>query len=92
MMPFTQQLITLLPLDVDQPPARKPPGMDGILLIVSWIFWAAGAACLVAMAFGVMQFVFGERHGTFDGFKKIIFPLIGAAVLASAGTLINAVS
>ncbi|ACY23984.1 hypothetical protein Gbro_4871 (plasmid) [Gordonia bronchialis DSM 43247] len=84
---------TVTPLAIDQPTPVQPPGGDRIMKLVGVGLWAAVVGCLIGVIFGGgWMWVdhssgVGARGGT--GVKVVIGALIGAAVVASAASLVT---
>ena len=73
-------------------PTALPVLGDKVGLILSWIIWAAVIACVVGMVAAGGYLAYAKATGSGgDAQAKLIGVLIGAAIVAAAGTIINTI-
>ncbi|WP_433717301.1 hypothetical protein ACQP2U_43210 (plasmid) [Nocardia sp. CA-084685] len=78
--------------DIGTPEPAPPPGAPKVTLILSWVIW--GAVIATVAGFIVAAAMLGWQRmqgGGGDAQGKLVGAMIGAALIAAAGTIINAV-
>ncbi len=71
-----------------------PPGSASLLKIMGWISWGSFAACLVGVFIIVIKMgvnAHSDRGEPGQHAGKLFWPLLGAIVAGSAGTILTAV-
>lgn len=71
---------------------EAPPGANGFLRLIRWLMWGVVLAGVAAIIYAGGKFGW-ERYngGTLESPKIVVGALIGGALAATAGTLINTV-
>ena len=71
---------------------EAPPGAGGFLRLLRWLMWGVVLAGVAAIIYAGGKFGW-ERYngGTLESPKIVVGALVGGALAASAGTLINTV-
>lgn len=73
-------------------PAPPPVLGDKINLLLSWGIWAAVIACVVGLIAAGAYLAYSKTTGQGgDSQSKILGAMIGAAIVASAGIIVNTI-
>lgn len=85
-------LLTSLPLDVpDIGKGEAPPGSDGLITILRWVFYIASAMCVLGVLIaGGMMAVSVQRGSGGEHVARIGWALGGCIVIGSASALVGA--
>lgn len=85
-----QALTVLADIGIKDP--ATPPGSDRYLTILSWLIWAAVIACIggIVVAGALLAYQRFQGGGG-DAQGKIVAAMIGAALVASAGSIVNTI-
>jgi hypothetical protein len=73
---------------------QAPPGSASLLKIIGWCSWAAFAACLLGVFIIVIKMgihAHSDRGEAGQQSGRLFWPLLGAIVAGSAGTILTAV-
>lgn len=86
---FTNWL-TLIPLDIPNPPPAMPEGLGGFITIMGWAKWVALAVCVLGLvAAGAMMAINARRGEGGEHVGRIGMALGGVIVISAAGSLVG---
>ncbi|MDF1480343.1 hypothetical protein PYV02_14755 [Leifsonia sp. H3M29-4] len=83
-------LFALVP-SIDVPPPAAPPGAENILLIVSWIFWAAAIAGIIGLIVlgGTMALANQQGRGAPEFAGRLGMVAVGIVLIGAAGGIVT---
>lgn len=86
-------MISLFLADIGTVSPAPPPALgDKINLLLSWGIWVAVIACVVGLIAAGAYLAYAKSTGQgADSQSKIIGAIVGAAIVATAGTIINTI-
>lgn len=90
----TAILATLLKFDVPTPSPVAPPGVaEKAQIVLNWIFWGAIIGLVAALIVAGVTMALNNRRGdgVYEGLGKVVTVLAGAAIVASASSIISAI-
>ena len=85
-------LLSSLPLEVPDPgKGEAPPGSDGLITILRWVFYIASAMCVLGVLIaGGMMAVSVQRGSGGEHVSRLGWALGGCIVIGSASALVGA--
>jgi len=85
-------LLSSLPLDVPDPgKGEAPPGSDGLVTILKWVFYIASAMCVLGVLIaGGMMAVSVQRGSGGEHVSRLGWALGGCIVIGAASGLVAA--
>ena len=85
-------LLSSLPLEVPDPgKGEAPPGSDGLITILRWVFYIASAMCVLGILIaGGMMAVSVQRGSGGEHVSRLGWALGGCIVIGSASALVGA--
>lgn len=85
-------LLSSLPLDVPDPgKGEAPPGSDGLVTILRWVFYIASAMCVLGVLIaGGMMAVSVQRGSGGEHVSRLGWALGGCIVIGAASALVGA--
>ena len=73
--------------------AELPPGANGLLKLLNWLFWGVLLACMASIVFSGGKMAWEKwNQGTIQAPKILLGALVGAIVSGSANAILNAVA
>jgi hypothetical protein len=86
------ELLTSLPLDVpDIGKGEAPPGSEGLITILRWVFYIASAMCVLGvLTAGGMMAVSVQRGSGGEHVTRLGWALAGCIVIGSSSALVGA--
>ena len=86
-------MISMVLAEIGTVSPTPPPGLgDKINLLLSWGIWAAVIACVVGLIAAGAYLAYSKTTGQGgDSQSKILGAMVGAAIVATAGTIINTI-
>ncbi|QGN35672.1 hypothetical protein GJV80_17335 [Microlunatus sp. Gsoil 973] len=85
--------VALIPLDIPNPKAQMPEGLDGFTTILGWAKWVALAVCVLGLiAAGAMMAINARRGEGGEHVGRIGMALGGVIVISAAGSLVGFLS
>ncbi|GAB3918929.1 hypothetical protein GCM10011575_28970 [Microlunatus endophyticus] len=82
--------LTLIPLDIPNPPAKMPAGLNGFTTIMGWAKWVALAVCVLGLvAAGGMMAINARRGEGGEHVGRIGMALGGVIVISAASSLVG---
>ena len=86
------ELLTSLPFDVpDIGKGEAPPGSDGLITILRWVFYIASAMCVLGVLIaGGMMAISVQRGSGGEHVSRLGWALGGCIVIGSASALVGA--
>lgn len=83
-------LYRLISTALPNPDPEAPPGFENIISIVGWIKWGALTACIVGIIIsGAMIALASRRESGADHLPKVLWAVLGAAIIAASTWLIE---
>lgn len=81
---------SLIPF-ITVPPPAPPPGVDKIMVIVSWVFWGGGIAGVIGLIIlGITMAVSHNRgHGSTEFGSKLGYIFGGLVLIGAAGGIVT---
>lgn len=85
-------LLTSLPFDVPNPgKGEAPPGSEGLVTILRWVFYIASAMCVLGVLIaGGMMAISVQRGSGGEHVSRLGWALGGCIVIGSASALVGA--
>ena len=85
-------LLSSLPLAVPDPgKGEAPPGSDGLVTILKWVFYIASAMCVLGVLIaGGMMAISVQRGSGGEHVSRLGWALGGCIVIGSASALVGA--
>ena len=85
-------LLSSLPLEVPDPgKGEAPPGSDGLITILRWVFYIASAMCVLGVLIaGGMMAVSVQRGSGGEHVSRLGWALGGCIVIGAASALVGA--
>jgi hypothetical protein len=92
MLTVLPDLLSALPLDVPNPgKGEAPPGSDGLITILRWVFYIASAMCVLGVLIaGGMMAVSVQRGSGGEHVSRLGWALAGCIVIGAASALVGA--
>lgn len=83
-------LVSIVPT-LEIPPPAAPPGSEQIMLIVSWVFWAAGIAGIIGFVILGISMAVAHRqgHGGPEFGSRIAYIFGGLILIGAAGGIVT---
>jgi len=77
-------------LAVPQPTPEAPPGSDGFLTVLNWVFWFVLLACIAGFLISIGMLIYNAVRGNpIQGVVMLIVCIVGAILAGSAVAILN---
>ncbi|MGO1975555.1 MAG: hypothetical protein ACTH2Q_21580 [Propionibacteriaceae bacterium] len=77
-------------LAVPQPTPEAPPGSDGFLTVLNWVFWFVLLACIAGFLVSIGMLIYNAVRGNpIQGVVMLIVCIVGAILAGSAVAILN---
>ncbi|MDN6303065.1 MAG: hypothetical protein L0K12_00850 [Brevibacterium aurantiacum] len=81
---------TTLLATVPQPTPEAPPGSDGFLTVLNWIFWLVLLAAVAGFLIQIGMLIYNAIRGNaIQGFVGILICVVAAILAGSAVAILN---
>ncbi|GAB4097698.1 hypothetical protein GCM10028787_31730 [Brachybacterium horti] len=81
---------TLLADGIPQPTPEAPPGSDGFLRVLNWIFWIVLLAAVAGFLIQIGMLIYNAIRGNaIQGFVGILICIVAAILAGSAVAILN---
>lgn len=90
-IPAAGHVLSLIPLQIPDPPPVQPPGTDGVNTILGWLKWIGFAVVGGAIIVGGIGIAVALRRGEAgDALPKVLWPMAGAIVIGGGIGMVSA--
>lgn len=80
----------LLLAGVPQPTPVAPPGSDGFLTVLNWVFWFVLLACIAGFLVSIGMLIYNAVRGNpIQGVVMLLVCIVGAILAGSAVAILN---